>query len=208
MQFEEGCLYHIYNRGNNSQLLFYNHGNYHFFLRKISEHILPHADIIAWCLMPNHFHLMVEVKKEFIELPLSYVEESDSICYHSGNIKKLKLRTFNESIGIILQSYTRAIQKQEGLTGSLFQKNTKAVCLNESELIPAWYNSSIGTVVNIQNPEMEYPNICFNYIHQNPVNNGLVNKPEDWEFSSYKDYKSMNVKAIVNFERARILGLI
>ncbi len=207
MQFEEGCLYHIFNRGNNSQLLFFNRENYQFFLRKISENILPHADILAWCLLPNHFHLMVEVKMESIETLVSYVEESVLIPSRLRSTHS-KLRTLNESIGIILRSYTRAIQKQQKITGSLFQKNTKAVCLNESGLVPAWYNSIAGTVINIENPEKDHPNVCFNYIHLNPVESGLVKNPEEWEFSSYKDYQSMNGSAIVNVERARILGLI
>ena len=62
MYFESGGIYHIYNQGNNRQVIFYNRKNYLFFLRKIRTHILPFADILAWCLMPNHFHLMVEVK--------------------------------------------------------------------------------------------------------------------------------------------------
>lgn len=30
--------------------------------------------------------------------------------------------------------------------------------------------------------------ICFNYIHQNPLNAGLVERMEDYEFSSYSEY--------------------
>lgn len=63
MVFEQGHLYHIYNRGNNSQRIFFNRENYSFFLRKIKQNILPHADILAWVLMPNHFHLMVQVNQ-------------------------------------------------------------------------------------------------------------------------------------------------
>lgn len=190
----------FYNRGNNSQLLFFNRENYHFFLRKISEHILPHADILAWCLMPNHFHLMVEVKKATIE-----VQASQGFTLSETLTKQ---RTFNDSVGILLRSYSRAIQKQEDRTGSLFQKNTKSICLNDSQLMPSWFNSSSGTVINIQNPERDHPNACFEYIHQNPVKNGLVKNPEEWEYSSCKDYKSMNMNAIINIERARRLGLI
>lgn len=36
--------------------------------------------------------------------------------------------------------------------------------------------------------QLGYDFYCFHYIHQNPVVAGLVNKPEDWEFSSYRDY--------------------
>ena len=68
MHFEEGYIYHIYNQGNNKQRLFFNRDNYLFFLRKIKVHLLPYVDILAWCLMPNHFHLMVLVNSA--ELPV------------------------------------------------------------------------------------------------------------------------------------------
>ena len=63
MQFEKNHLYHIYNRGNNSQKIFFNRDNYLFFTNKIKKHILSYADILAYCLMPNHFHLIVHVNK-------------------------------------------------------------------------------------------------------------------------------------------------
>lgn len=62
MIFKEGHLYHIYNQGNNRGKIFFIRGNYQFFLRKINQFILPYADVLAWCLMPNHFHLMIYVK--------------------------------------------------------------------------------------------------------------------------------------------------
>ena len=37
-------------------------------LKKIETYILPYTDILAWCLMPNHFHLMVLIREE--ELPI------------------------------------------------------------------------------------------------------------------------------------------
>jgi len=49
MNFEPGNLYHIYNQGNNRQKIFFSRENYLFFLNKIKKHILPHADILAWC---------------------------------------------------------------------------------------------------------------------------------------------------------------
>ena len=63
MQFETGHIFHIYNQGNNRQKIFFNRENYLFFLRKIKIYILPYADILAWCLMPNHFHFMVLVNE-------------------------------------------------------------------------------------------------------------------------------------------------
>ena len=48
MHFESDHLYHIFNRGNNSQTIFYNRENSLFFLQKIKQYILPYADILAW----------------------------------------------------------------------------------------------------------------------------------------------------------------
>ena len=53
---EEGQFYHIYNRGNNRERLFYSTENYLFFLRRYDEYLY------AFCLLPNHFHLLVRVK--------------------------------------------------------------------------------------------------------------------------------------------------
>jgi hypothetical protein len=39
---------------------------------------------------------------------------------------------------------------------------------------------------------------CFFYIHQNPVKAGLVNRIEDWEFSSYPDYIGLRNGTLVN----------
>lgn len=61
MHFETGDIYHIYNQGNNRQRIFFDRENYLFFLRKMREHLLPHVNILAYCLMPNHFHWMVEI---------------------------------------------------------------------------------------------------------------------------------------------------
>lgn len=59
MFYEEDATYHIYNRSND--LLFYKRDNYIYFLRKTRNHILPYADVISYCLMPNHFHFLLTV---------------------------------------------------------------------------------------------------------------------------------------------------
>ena len=52
-----GCLIHAYNRGNNKMLIYKSDADYKWFLNK-TEHlrIIDHFDVIAFCLMPNHFH--------------------------------------------------------------------------------------------------------------------------------------------------------
>lgn len=149
MKFEENKVYHIYNKGNNQQKIFFNDENYLFFLKKIKKELSVYCELLNYCLMPNHFHLMLQTKDKKLQ------EESS-----------LKKKTLNDGIGILLRSYTRAIQKQEQIKGSLFQQKTKA-----KELI------TVSDIVN-----------CANYIHQNPAKANLVSDLKNWRFSSYNEY--------------------
>ena len=187
MQIENGNIYHIYNQGNNRQTIFFDRDNYVFFLRKIKKYILPYADILAWCLMPNHFHLMVLVKYEELAL------KSLGVSSRHG---ETKLRTFNESIGILLMSYTKVLNKQRKRTGKLFREATKAECVNCFNVpTPNFINAND---INIQFAEDQYPQVCFNYVHNNPVKAGLVDKVEDWEFSSAIDYAGLREGKLIN----------
>ena len=198
MQFESNHIYHVYNRENNSQQIFFSRVNYLFFLQKVKDYVLPFADILAWCLMPNHFHLMLFTKNIEIEI-------SEQVTQSHQLTKK---RSLNQSIAIILRSYTRAIQKQENITGSLFQHRTKAICLTDiTDITPAWFQTKYGTSINIIDPEKEYPQVCFNYIHENPLKAGLAKNQADWEFSSYRDYSGIRSGTLINRERAAKFGL-
>ncbi|GMQ79471.1 MAG: hypothetical protein BMS9Abin02_2068 [Anaerolineae bacterium] len=57
-----GQYYHIYNRGNNREILFREQRNYPYFLKLYVKYIEPVAETYAYCLMSNHFHLMVRIK--------------------------------------------------------------------------------------------------------------------------------------------------
>jgi len=172
MQFEPNYIYHIYNRGNNKQLIFFNDENYLFFLRKIRKELLPHFSFLAYCLMPNHFHFLVQVKD---------VSHSSDDFKSSDDFSKI----ISNKIAILLRSYTRAINNQENRTGSLFQQKTKAKCLND-------YYSSMN----------EYVTVCFYYIHQNPLHAQLVKKIEDWKYSSFPDYAKLRNGTLCDHELA------
>ena len=99
-------------------------------------------------------------------------------------------RSFNQSIGIVLRTYTRAFNKYYGTSGSLFRKETKAECINCFKgLKPSFIESGISISDLLE--EKQYPQICFDYIHNNPVKAGLVKTPADWEFSSARDYAGL-----------------
>ena len=134
MQFHEGNVYHIYNRGNDRQTIFFNDNNYFFFTEKIKKYIAPNCDILAWCLMPNHFHLLIHA--------------NESTCRLS-KASPLPVFKLADNLGLLLSSYTKAINKQNLTTGNLFQQRTKSKPVHDDT--------------------GNYSLTAFHYIHQNPL---------------------------------------
>ncbi|SHI34898.1 2-amino-4-hydroxy-6-hydroxymethyldihydropteridinediphosphokinase [Tangfeifania diversioriginum] len=194
MDLTAGYYYHVFNRGNNSNKIFFTRDNYLFFLRKMNELISPYASFLSWCLMPNHFHWVIYIRRE-----------SHTLTQSEGMTKQ---RTINQSIGILLRSYTRAIQKQQNLSGSLFQKHTKSKALiDEIEIEPSYWDSAFGTIINI--PEgKNYLETCIEYVHQNPVYSGLVNNADEWEFSSFRDYIGLRKGKLIDYDLLRKENII
>ena len=62
--FEPEQVYHIWTHANGSENLFRVGENYRYFLKKYAFYIYPVVDTYAYCLMPNHLHLMVRIKSE------------------------------------------------------------------------------------------------------------------------------------------------
>lgn len=114
MHFEKDYTYHVYDRSN--QTVFKTQDNYNYFLKKFKQHILPYVDVLAWCLMPNHFHFMIVVKEEGVK----YVEDK-----HLPNTQVL-----SKKFGTFLSSFTKAYNKMYKKRGHLWAHNTKAKQLN------------------------------------------------------------------------------
>ncbi|MGC4037096.1 MAG: transposase [Chitinophagaceae bacterium] len=167
MEFTENEIYHIYNRGNNKQPIFFNDGNYLYFLTKVRKFLLPHCNVLAYCLMPNHFHFLVNTDQRSI------------VTKTIGNLDR---NVLSEGIRNLLQTYTKAINVQNKRTGSLFQQNTKAK--------------------HIARGSENYDLICIHYIHQNPIKSELVQKMEDWPYSSFKDYCGLRNGTLCNKQLA------
>ncbi|MFK5981536.1 MAG: transposase [Flavobacteriaceae bacterium] len=110
MEFlEEEYFYHIYNRGNNKQNIFFEKENYHYFIRLLEKYISPIAEIYSYCLLPNHFHLLIKIK--------------------SGAIKP------SQKFSNFFNSYTKSINKKYNRTGSLFQKPFKRIRVSDSKYL-------------------------------------------------------------------------
>ncbi|MEJ6980926.1 hypothetical protein WG906_10720 [Pedobacter sp. P351] len=111
MHLTKGNCYHIYNRGNNKQPIFFSENNYVFFLEKVRRYIYPISDILSWCLMPTHFHILLHANINTV-----------STISRNG----IEIQQFSENIRLLLSSYTKAINKQNKFSGNLFQQKTKA----------------------------------------------------------------------------------
>jgi len=107
-------------------------------------------DIIAYCIMPTHIHLVLcELKEAGI----------------SSFMKKL------------LDSYTRYFNIKNNRKGPLWQGRFKSILIKTDEQLLH----------------------LTRYIHLNPTSDGLVDKPEDWEYSSYREYLNRTDKPLCNY---------
>ncbi|RMF28593.1 MAG: hypothetical protein D6765_05790 [Bacteroidetes bacterium] len=204
MHFYPKGIFHIFNQGNNRQRIFFTDENYRFFLWKMRAYLLPFGDLIAWCLMPNHFHWLFRVSD--VEIPRQqwkiHVEQVEALrkrrpCVGVTRVHADTKIDLNESIGILQRSYTRAINRQENRTGSLFREKCKA----EDGWNPGFYSiSGRGGKLFKFCSGSDYLAACFDYIHQNPVKAGFVTCPENWPWSSARDYAGLRKGTLCNLE--------
>lgn len=105
--FEFDSVYHIFSHVNGRELIFREEANYQFFLKKLMQYVLPIADIYAYCLMANHFHLLVRFK---IVEGVPAEDEHAYLMKHFGNF---------------LNSYAKAFNKMYDRKGALFLNAVK-----------------------------------------------------------------------------------
>lgn len=109
---EYGQYYHIYNRGNNRNDIFFETDNYNHFLRLYDKYIDPIAETYAWCLLKNHFHFLVRIKDK---------DEVANITLNKGNIDNPRVLNPSRQFGHLFNAYTQAINKRYDRTGCIFE---------------------------------------------------------------------------------------
>ncbi len=171
--------YHIYKHTIGFESIFLEERNYFFFLEKYQLYVSPIVDTLAYCLMLNHFHLLIRIKGEE-ELKKQVVGNSQGITGLKArqNLESLraeiddeKLYKYNKYISQcfsnLFNSYTKSFNKVYRRRGSLF--------------VPSFKRKEIIS--------LNYLRQVIVYIHNNPVKHGFVKKPELWPHSSYTTYK-------------------
>jgi REP element-mobilizing transposase RayT len=103
-----GQLYHIYNRGNNRENLFRERRNYEYFMRLYARHVGPVVETHAFCLLRNHFHLLIRVR------PAAELARLGDEAVISRRVSQVFSNFFN--------AYAHAVNKAYERTGALFQR--------------------------------------------------------------------------------------
>jgi len=106
-QIVAGNYYHIYNRGNQRDRIFFERENYLYFLRKIRQYFRDAVVVICYCLMPNHFHFLLLV-----------------LC-----------DDFSRRMQNLSNSYAKSINKRYNRVGHLFQGNFKAKLISNDAVL-------------------------------------------------------------------------
>ncbi|MBI4156051.1 MAG: transposase, partial [Candidatus Zambryskibacteria bacterium] len=128
--FAHGEFYHLYNRGTEKRIIFLEEKDYEHFLflmyicntsknielRNIGENFdrgEPIVDIGAYCLMPNHFHILVYEREE-------------------GGISKYMLK--------LLTSYSMYFNKKYDRTGKLYEGVFKSIHAGSDQYLKYLYS--------------------------------------------------------------------
>ena len=138
-----GAFYHVTSRGNEQKDVFKSIKDREKFLSYLESAGTRYGAVIhAYCLMSNHYHLLLETPE--------------------GNLSQI-MRHVNGA-------YTTYFNVKRKRAGHLFQGRYKAILVEADE----------------------YAVELSRYIHLNPVRAGKTSRPEEYQWSSYRDYIGLN----------------
>ena len=145
-------IFHVMMRGINHQNIFEDEEDNYQFINTLERMRVRYDDdgkpcgtnclYYAYCLMGNHFHLLIRERDE----------------------------SLGETVKRIASSYVYYYNRKYGRDGHLFKERFKSEPVND----------------------MAYFVTLLRYIHQNPVKAGIVNRVNDYEFSSWHEYEDKN----------------
>jgi putative transposase len=176
--------YHIFNHANGFENLYLEDENYRFFLEKYQLYILPIAETYAYCLLPNHFHLVVRIRRREVieECYRTFSKVSNfgkdvvgkdiigkDVVSKAANINDEEIeRYISKQFANLFSCYTQSFNKVNKRRGSLFLKNFKRQLIDTRQ----YFESAVA------------------YTHRNPIHHRFCRRFEDWSYTSYCEIKA------------------
>jgi REP element-mobilizing transposase RayT len=158
--------------------LFRGPDNYEYFLGLYDKYMSPVAETYAWCLMPNHFHILIRIKEENeigYYKKLNTDRSNDSVRFQTTTdlsefgepgrvgINKLKRPIPSKHFSHLFNAYSKYINTRYETRGALFERPFKRKLIDDEN----------------------YLKQVILYIHNNPVHHGFCSHPLEYPWTSY-----------------------
>ncbi|MFL9835064.1 transposase [Chryseobacterium terrae] len=186
--FEFDSVYHIFSHVNGKELIFREETNYQFFLKQLDKYILPIADIYSYCLLPNHFHLLLRFKN---------IEGVNIDEEHKYLMKRF---------GDFLNSYAKAFNKMYDRKGALFLNAIKRKKIADEKYLLKVLHYIHNNPVNhgFANKINEWKHSSY-YSYLNPEKESKLERSEILQYFDslevFKNYHESNFEYdFLNFE--------
>ena len=188
-KLQPNCSYHIFNHANGFENIFTVDDNYRFYLDKYQQYILPIAETYAYCLLPNHFHLVVRIRRrEVLEEVFRNFKSTNFSKF--PNLEKVEVTDnmieyyISKQFANLFSCYTQSFNKVNKRRGSLFLKNFRREPIENK----AYF---LNAVI---------------YTHRNPVHHAFCDRYTDWSYTSFCEIKERNSHMIEVDKLLRMFG--
>lgn len=159
--------HHVTQRGNRRQQVFFNETDYQLYLDYLSKALQNNAtEIWAYCLMPNHVHLVIVPKNE------------DGL---------------RATLGETHRRYTRHVNFREGWRGHLWQERFASFVMDEAHLLAAVRYVELNPVRANLCTQPEHWRWSSTRAHLDGKDDGVVTvRPMMERIPNWKDYLSVD----------------
>lgn len=188
-KLQPNSSYHIFNHANGFENIFIEDENYRFFLDKYNQYILPIAETYAYCLLPNHFHLVVRIRRKEIleEVFRNFKSTNFSKVQNFGKVEvtdNMIEYYISKQFANLFSCYTQSFNKVNKRRGSLFLKNFRREPIKNK----AYFMNAVI------------------YTHRNPVHHAFCDRYTDWSYTSFCEIKERNSQIIEVDKLLRMFG--
>lgn len=198
--------YHVYNRGNRGQLIFYEEKHFDVFLKQYAKYMSDYWDTFAYALIPNHFHLLIRVKsgkalvsaaiKDEIQVSKSFINK----FYPKDDIRLTSLKFLTDKEQFNKSNFQSFFGKGDYLEFCyqliewLAMERFRRFLLSYAKKIN-FERKLHGSLFqkHFKRKHLAYlSDWCqvAKYLHRNPIHHGMALTLEDYYWTSYASFFS------------------